>query len=151
MDDSSRIAIERKRQRGGSRLHQVVLDSTAGAVDHIVQGPPIRLLLTRLLITPTGRFRSTGMMGGPMGQWSLSTSSVISRSLNFRLVTFCGFAKRFWWELAFPTCDGTLYLHYHGGLVPRPVGERLEITAARLGVQEVVTTKALVLASRYFY
>ena len=86
-----------------------------------------------------------------LGSSPLSTNSVIPRSLNFPLVTFGGFAKRFWWELVCPVSDGIQYLPYHGGLVPRPVGERHEIIASRLGVQEVIATTALVLASRCFY
>ena len=52
---------------------------------------------------------------------------------------------------AFPTCDSTRFLHIRDGLVPRPVSEGLEIIAARLGVQEVVATKALVLVHDCFY
>ena len=54
-------------------------------------------------------------------------------------------------ELAFPTCDSIRFLHIRDGLVPRLVGEGLQKTAARLGVQEVVATNALVLASRCFH
>ena len=74
------------------------------------------------------------------------------RFITFRnFYALCQFARWCWWKLTFPTCDSTRFLRIRDGLVPRLVGERLEIIAGRLGVQEVVAAKALVLASRCFY